>query len=101
ADPPLCRCAGAAAGFARLLPPLTLSATALTPTRWLLVYAGSRLDTKPAYRVAQYRRLLTHVDSAAHSQYWVFSGAVFLLMYAPTGRVVTTWIAGTAANGDG
>src|SRR2546425_12458867 len=87
-DPPLGRCAAAAAEFARLLPPLTAqSTTALTPTRWLLVYAGSRLDSKPAYRVLQYRRLLTHVDSTAQSQYWGFSGGVFLLLYGPTCRL--------------
>ena len=68
-------------------------------TRWVLVYAGSIEGPAVRYRMTQLRRLVTHVDSAGQSQYWVFRGAIFLHMYAPSGRVFTTWIGGVPANG--
>jgi hypothetical protein len=42
---------------------------------------------------------VTHVDSAGLAQYWAFSGAIFLHLYAPSGRIFTTWIGGVPANG--
>jgi len=63
------------------------------------VYAGSLLGAAPRYRTSQFKRLVTHVDSAGQSQYWAFSGAIFLHLYAPSGRVFTTWIGGVPANG--
>jgi len=65
----------------------------------LLVYAGSRKDHIPPYSVSQFERLVTHVDSARQPQYWVFTGAIFLHLYAPSGRVFTTWIGGDPATG--
>ena len=63
------------------------------------MYAGSTLGPAARYRMTGLRRLVTHVDSAGQSQYWVFRGAIFLHMYAPSGRVFTTWIGGVPANG--
>jgi hypothetical protein len=53
----------------------------------------------PPYHLSQLKRLVTHVDSAGQPQYWVFTGAIFLQLYAPSGRVFTTWIGGTPATG--
>jgi hypothetical protein len=63
------------------------------------VYAGSTLGPSVHYRTTGLRRLVTHVDTAGHSLYWAFSGAIFLHLYAPSGRVFTTWIGGVPANG--
>jgi hypothetical protein len=68
-------------------------------TRWLLVYAGTIKGPSSRYRQSHFKRLITHVDSANTSQYWVFSGAIFLHLWAPSGRVFTTWIGGEPANG--
>lgn len=63
------------------------------------MYAGTTLTSAPRYRTTQFKRLVTHVDSTGQSQYWAFSGAIFLHLYAPSGRVFTTWIGGVPANG--
>jgi uncharacterized protein DUF4855 len=69
------------------------------PARWVLVYAGAdRVGIGP-YPISHFTRLLAHVDSAGQPAYWQCTGAIFLHLYAPSGRVFTTWIGGVPANG--
>ena len=96
-------CAGDS-GPLEVEPPEAVPATASPvpsgpATRWVLVYAGSRKSFSPSYSVNQFRRLITHVDTLAQPQYWVFSGAIFLHLYAPSGRTFATWIGGVPATG--
>ena len=97
-DPAIGRCAAAANALASTLRPGVEGTTPAAAPRWVLVYAGSTLGA-PRYRTTQFRRLVTHVDSVGQSEYWAFSGAIFLHLYAPSGRVFTTWIGGVPANG--
>src|SRR2546428_3103461 len=95
-DPPFGRCADPTSALASMGTQVPAPSPA---TGWLLVYAGSREGAKPAYRTRAFTRLVTHVDSASQPQYWVFTGAIFLHMYAPSGHVFTTWIGGVPATG--
>jgi len=94
---PGARCAGVASAAASIR---VDDSTGWVPApRWILVYAGSTLGPSIRYRTTGLRRLVTHVDTAGNPQYWAFSGAIFLHLYAPSGRVFTTWIGGVPANG--
>jgi hypothetical protein len=70
------------------------------PTRWVLVYAGSLKGSRPKYTVGDFERLLAEVDSAGRPQQWLCTGVIFLHLYAPSGRVFTTWVGGPAATGE-
>ena len=69
------------------------------PARWVLVYAGAHRSEFPAYTIPQFTRLLAHVDTAGRPTYWQCTDAIFLNLYAPSGRVFTTWIGGVPASG--
>ena len=69
------------------------------PVRWVLVYAGTERGGKAVYPVSHFTRLITQVDSTGRPESWLCTGAIFLHLYAPSGRVFTTWIGGTPANG--
>jgi uncharacterized protein DUF4855 len=57
------------------------------------------MDRIPPYTISQFERLVTHVDSALQPQYWLFTGAILLHLYAPSGHVFTTWSGGVPATG--
>jgi hypothetical protein len=82
-----------------LVPSIASERTDAAPTRWVLVYAGSQKGNRPPYTVDQFTRLLAVVDSAGHPDRWLCTGAIFAHLYAPSGRVFTTWIGGVPANG--
>src|SRR5262245_866576 len=44
-------------------------------------------------------RLLAVVDTSGRPQHWLNTGAIFLHMFAASGRVFTTWAGGTPADG--
>ena len=68
-------------------------------TRWVLMYAGSRGGSRPAYTLDELTRLVAVVDTSGRPQRWLNSGAIFLHMFAASGRVFTTWAGGTPADG--
>ena len=69
------------------------------PARWVLAYAGADRAEFATYTIPHFTRLLAHVDSAGRPTYWQCTGAIFLHLWAPSGRVFTTWIGGVPANG--
>jgi len=74
-------------------------AVAPPPARWVLAYAGADRTEFTAYTVSHFTRLLAHFDSAGRPTYWQSTGAIFLNLWAASGRVFTTWIGGVPANG--
>jgi len=73
-------------------PPISAPAT-----RWLLAYAGNS-EVFP-YRTIHFQRLIAQMDTLGQPRSWLFGGAIMLAMYAPSGRVFTTWVGGQPANG--
>lgn len=69
------------------------------PERWILVYAGAQKGHQLAYDVNDFTRLVTRVDTEGVPQAWLTTGAIFLQLYAPSGRVFTTWMGGERASG--
>jgi hypothetical protein len=70
------------------------------PTRWVLAYPGStKGGIGTCYTVDDFIRLIAAVDSTGRPVRWLSTGMVFLSLYAPSGRVFTTWIGGTPATG--
>ncbi len=67
--------------------------------RWVLVYAGADRPEFTAYTIDHFTRLLAHVDTAGRPVYWQCNAAIFLNLFAPSGRVFTTWGVGTPADG--
>ena len=63
------------------------------------MYAGADRRDFTAYTIPHFSRLLAHVDSAGRPAYWQCTGAIFLNLWAASGRAFTTWIGGDPANG--
>ena len=82
-------------------PLLALQAPAVAPppVRWVRVYACADRRECAASTIPHFTRLLAHVDSAGRPAYWQCTGAIFLNLYAASGRLFTTWIGGVPANG--
>jgi hypothetical protein len=74
----------------------------MRPPRWILVYAGGpqQRTGHPRYTVGDFVRLVAAVDTAGRPRTWLTTGAIFLELYAPSGRVFTDWIGGPPASGE-
>ena len=69
-------------------------------TRWILAYPGtSKGGIGTSYTADDFVRMLGVVDSAGRIESWLCTGVIFLQLYAPSGRVFTTWVGGTPATG--
>lgn len=70
------------------------------PARWILVYAAAPTASEyPPYTVDDLTRLVALMDSGGRPRGWLTTGAIFLQLYAPSGRAFTNWIGGAAATG--
>src|SRR5207249_2401089 len=71
-----------------------------SPTRWILAYPGTlKGGIGTSYDVDDFVRLLGIVDSIGRVTSWLCTGVIFLQLYAPSGRIFTTWGGGTPATG--
>lgn len=69
-------------------------------TRWILAYPGTaKGGIGTSYTADDFVRLIGVVDSTGRVQSWLCTGVIFLQLYAPSGRVFTTWGGGTPATG--
>lgn len=71
-----------------------------TPPRWVLAYAGGPSKQYPLYTTDRLVDLIAVVDDSGRPTGWLTTGMIFLHLYAPSGRVFTTWIGGPRADGD-
>jgi hypothetical protein len=78
-----------------------LGQTPAAPARWILVYAAAPATTShyPRYTVDDLARLVAVMDTGGRPRAWLTTGAIFLQLYAPSGRAFTNWIGGPAATG--
>jgi len=66
--------------------------------RWVLAYAGA--PSGLIYRITQFQRLVTELDTTGSRPVsWMFGGAIFLNLYAASGRYFATWMGGVPADG--
>ena len=72
------------------------------PSRWVLVYAAAPPATAaryPRYTADDFIRLVAVLDSGGRPRAWLTTGAIFLQLNAPSGRVFTNWVGGPPATG--
>jgi hypothetical protein len=72
------------------------------PARWVLVYAAappSAAARYPRYSADDFVRLVAVMDSGGRPRAWLTTGAIFLQLGAPSGRVFTNWVGGPPATG--
>jgi hypothetical protein len=71
------------------------------PSRWVLVYAAAprAASLDPRYTTDDLARLVAVMDSGGRPRAWLTTGAIFLELYAPSGRVFANWTGGPPATG--
>ena len=91
-----------------LLPGLALGQTVRSsptsasgpPTRWVLLYAGSKqVGLATSYKIQDLVQLTAALDTSGRPVGWLFTGAIALQLYAPSGHLFATWAPGTPADG--
>jgi uncharacterized protein DUF4855 len=77
-----------------------MSSDPVPSTRWILAYPGTpKGGIGITYTVADFVRLLAATDTSGQPRTWLCTGVIFLQLYAPSGRIFTTWGHGIPATG--
>ncbi len=71
----------------------------VSPTRWILAYAGWPREGRSTYTVDDFVRLLAVVDTGGQPLGWLNTGVLFLQIYATSGRGLYPGFGATLANG--